>query len=194
MRLQLYFLYTFAACLLANAKNTIHCPSTDSGEETRALNSRQLQAQWEEEGELQKVVSCKQKAAQAATAVAYWPHMQWATSSWIVKPDQRFATCDPVREEKSRERSINRTDSNLGVELKPKTKGLCSRARPESKTGAGGRRKAAAGQVSSSLGLTWLVLGGYFHNVGNTNTNTNTKQIQTSTKIVRYKGLRYDII
>ena len=111
-----------------------------------------------------------------------------------MKPDQLFATCDPVREEKSRDRSINRTDSNLGVELKPKTKGLCSRARPESKTGAGGRRKAAAGQVSSSLRLTWLVLGGYFHNVGNTNTNTHTKQIQTRTKIVSYKGLRDDII
>ena len=175
-RLQLYFLYTFATCLLANAKNTIHCPSTDSGEETRALNSRQLQAQWEEEGELQKVVSCKQKAVQAVTAVAYWPHMQWAISSWIVKPGQLFATCHPVGEEKSRDRSINRTDSNLGVELKPKTKGLCSRARPESKTGAGGRRKAAAGQVSSSLRLTWLVLGGYFHNVGNINTNANTNK------------------
>ena len=73
--------------------------------------------------------------------------------------------------------------------MKPKTKGLCSRARPESKTGAGGRRKAAAGQVSSSLRLTWVVLGGYFHNVGNTNTNTNTKQIQTRKKIVSYKGL-----
>ena len=80
---------------------------------SHALNGRQLQAQGEEEGELQKVVSCRQKAAQAVTAVAYWPHMQWATSSWIVKPDQRFATCDPVREEKSRDRSINRTDSKL---------------------------------------------------------------------------------
>ena len=111
-----------------------------------------------------------------------------------MKPDKLFATCDPVREETTRDWSINRTDSNLGVELKPKTKGLCSRARPESKTRAGGRRKAAAGQVSSSLRLTWLVLGGYFHNVGNTNTNTNTRQIQTRTKIVKYKGLRDDLI
>ena len=77
-------------CLISERNSNIIHP------QKHTLNSRHLQAQGEEEGELQKVVSSKQKAAQAATPVAYWPHMQWATSSWIVKPDQLFAICDPV--------------------------------------------------------------------------------------------------
>ena len=164
-----------------------YCPSADLGEKTRierpstsvAMRRRRRAAE-----------SCQFQAESCSSCDCCCLLAAHA----VVKPDQLFANCGPVREEKSRDRSINRTDSNLGVELKPKTKGLCSGTRPESKTGAGGRRKAAAGQVSSSLRLTWLVLGGYFHNVGNTNTYTNTKQIQTRTKIVRYKGLSDDII